>query len=74
MGSRSTNNSLQKAPVYQMAGGDSGSNTSTLFTGMLLDKLPPSMSQAVVPGGKGGISPALASLIAQTVQAALAAQ
>ena len=74
IGPRSTNNSLQKAPVYQMAGRDSGSSTSTSLTGTSLDELPPTTSQAVVPGGKGGISPALASLIAQTVQAALAAE
>ena len=74
MGSRSTNNSLQTAPVYQMAGGESGSSTSTSLTGTSLDDLPPTTSQAVVPGGEGGISPALASLIAQTVQAALAAE
>ena len=74
MGSRSTKNSLQTAPVYQMAGGESGSSTSTSLTGTSLDDLPPTTSQAVVPGGEGGISPALASLIAQTVQAALAAE
>ena len=74
MGSRSTNNSLQTAPVYQMASGESGSSTSTSLTGMSLDELPPSTSQAVVPGGEGGISLALALLIAQTVQAALAAE
>ena len=70
MGSRSTNNSLQMAPVYQMAGGES---TSTSHTVMSLDESP-TTSQAVVFGGEGGISPALASFIAQTVQAALAAK
>ena len=34
----------------------------------------PTTSQPVVSGGEGGISPALASFIAQTVQAALAAE
>ena len=70
MGSRSTNNSLQTAPVYHMAGGES---TSTSHTVTSLDESP-STSQAVVCGGEGGISPALASFIAQTVQAALAAE
>ena len=74
MGSRSTNNSLQTAPVYQMASGESGSSSLTSLTGTSLDELPPTTSQAVVPGGEGGISPALASLIAQTVQAVLAAK
>ena len=64
MGSQLTNNILQTAPVYQMAGRDSGSSTSTSLTGMSLDELPPTTSQAVVPGGKPGISSALASLIA----------
>ena len=70
MGSRSTNNSLQTAPVYHMAGGES---TSTSHTVTSLDESP-TTSQAVVSGGEGGISPALASFIAQTVQAALAAE
>ena len=73
MGSRSMNNSLQMALVYQMAGGESGSSTSTSHTVTSLDNLP-TTSQAVVSGGEGGISPALASFIAQTVQAALAAK
>ena len=68
MGSRSTNNSLQTAPLYQMAGRESGSATSQ--SGSSLGDLPPATSQAVVSGGEGGISLALASLIAQTVQAA----
>ena len=38
MGSRSTNNSLQTAPVYQMASGESGSSTSTSLTGTSLDE------------------------------------
>ena len=70
MGSRSTNNSLQTAPVYQMAGSESISTSHTVTS---LDESPMT-SQAVVSGGKGGISPALASFIAQTVQAALAAE
>ena len=70
MGSRSTNNSFQTAPIYQMAGGES---TSTSHTVTLLDESPMT-SQAVVSGGEGGISPALASLIAQRVQAVLAAK
>ena len=70
MGSRLMNNSLQTAPVYQMAGGES---TSTSHTVTLLDESP-TTSQAVVSGGEGGISPALASFIAQTVQTALAAK
>ena len=55
-----------------MAGRESGLGTSTSHTVTLLDNLP-TTSQAVVSGGEGGISPALASFIAQTVQAALAA-
>ena len=70
MGSRLTNNRLQMAPVYQMAGGES---TLTSHSVTSLDESPMT-SQAVVSGGKGGISPALASFIAQTVQAALAAE
>ena len=64
IGSRSTNNSLQTAPVYQMAGRESGLGTSTSHTVTLLDDLP-TTSQAVVSGGEGGISPALALFIAQ---------
>ena len=74
MGSLSTNNSSQTALVYQMAGGESGSSTSTSLTGTSLDELAPMTSQAVVPGGEGEISPALSLLIAQTGQAALAAE
>ena len=73
MGSRSTNNSLQTAPVYPMADGESGLGTSTSHTVPSLDDLP-TTSHAVVSGGEGGISPALASFIAQTVQAALVAE
>ena len=74
MGLRSTNNSLQTAPVYQMAGGESSSGTLTLHTATSLHELPPTTSQAVVSGGEGGISLALALLIAQTVQAGSAAE
>ena len=56
-----------------MADGESGLGTSTSHTATSLDDLP-TTSQAVVSGGEGGISPALASFIAQTVQAALAAE
>ena len=70
MGSRSSNSSLQTALDYQVAGSES---TSTSHTVTSLDELPMT-SQAVVSGGNGGISPALASFIAQTVQAALAAK
>ena len=73
MGSRSVNNSLQTAPVYPMADRESGLNTSTSYIITSLDDLP-TTSQAAVSGGEGGISPALASFIAQTVQAALAAE
>ena len=48
-------------------------STSTSHSVTLIDDLP-TTSQAVVSGGEGGISPALASFIAQTVQAALAAE
>ena len=70
MGSHSTNNSLQTALVYQMAGGESTSASHTVTS---LGESP-TTSQAVVSGGEGGITPALASFIAQTVQAALAAE
>ena len=74
MGSRSTNNTLQTAPVYQMAGRESGSGTPPTFqNGTLLSNLPSMMSQAV-SGGKGGLSLAVASLVAQTVLAVLAAK
>ena len=73
IGSRSTNNSLQTAPVYAMAGGESDLGTSISHTVTSLDHLP-TTSQAVVSSGEGGIPPALASFIAQTVQAALAAE
>ena len=74
MGSCSTNSSLQTAPVCQMVGGESGSGTLTSNNGTSLDDLPSTTSQAVAFGGERGISPALALLIAQTVQAALAAK
>ena len=53
-----------------MAGGESTWASHTVTS---LDESP-TTSQAVVSGGEGGISPALASFIAQTVQAALAAE
>ena len=70
MGLCSTNNSLQTALVYQMVGRESGSGTLTSNNGMSLDDLPPTMSQTVAFGGPL----ALVSLIAQIVQAALAAE
>ena len=73
MGSRSTNNSLQTAPVFSMADGESDLSPLTSHTVTSLADLP-TTSQAVVAGSEGGISPALASFIAQTVQAALAAE
>ena len=56
-----------------MAGGESDLSPSTSHTVTLLADLP-TTSQAVVAGSEGGISPALASFIAQTVQAALATE
>ena len=53
-----------------MAGGES---TSTSHIVTSLDESP-TTSQAVVSGVERGISPALASFIAQTVHAALAAE
>ena len=73
MGLRSTKNSLQTAPVYLMAGGECDLSPSASHTVTSLADLP-TTSQAVVSGSEGGISSALASLIAQTVQAALAAE
>ena len=64
IGSRSTNKSLQTAPIHPMAGGESDLGTSTSHTVTSLDHLP-TTSQAVVSSGEGGIPPALASFIAQ---------
>jgi len=74
MGSRSTDNSLQTAPLYQMAGGESGSATSQ--RGSSLGDVPTTASQTVqvVSGREEAISPPLAALIAQSAQAALAAE
>ena len=72
MGSRGTNNSLQTAPLMSTppTGNDDVANiTSTSRSGGSLEGLP------VVDGsGEAGISPAIVSLITQTVRAALAAE
>ena len=74
MGSSSTNNSLQTATLYQLAGGESGSGTSQ--SGSSPSDVPTTASQTVqvVSGREGEISPALAALMAQSVQAALTAK
>ena len=72
MGSRATNNSLQTAPLMSTpsTGDDVVANVpSTSRSGGSLEGLP-----AVDGSGDAGISPALVSLITQTVQAALAAE
>ena len=76
MGSRATNNSLQTAPILStpLTGQDDVVNAlSTSPAGGSLKGLP-SASHAVDASGKAGISPAIASLIAQTVWAALAVE
>jgi len=55
-----------------MAGRESGSATSQ--SGSSLGDVPSTASQTVASGGKGEISPTLATLVAQSVQAALAAE
>ena len=72
MGSRATNNSLQTAPLMSTpsTGDDVVANVpSTSRPGGSLEGLP-----AMDGSGNAGISPALVSLITQTVQAALAAE
>ena len=72
MGSRGTNNSLQTAPLMSTppTGDDDVANIPlTLQSGGSLEGLP-----AVDASGEAGISPAIVSLITQTVQAALAAE
>ena len=57
-----------------MAGRESGSGTPpTSQNGTSLSNLP-SMTSQVVSGVEGGLSPAVASLVAQTVQPVLAAK
>ena len=73
MGTRSTNNSMQTAPLHRIGGEESGSVTGTPSNRGSLDKSPLT-SHAEVPVGDEGVSPALAALIAQTVQAALGAE
>ena len=70
MGSRATNNSLQTAPIMStpLTGQDDVVNAlSTSPAGGSLEGLP-SSSHAVDASGEAGISPAIASLIAQTVR------
>ena len=72
MGSRGTNNSLQTAPLMSTppTGDDDVANTpSTSRSGGSLEGLP-----AVDASRLAGISPAIVSLITQTVRAALAAE
>ena len=72
MGSRATNNSLQTVPLMSMpsTGDDDVVNVpSTSRSGGSLEGLP-----AMDASGEAGISPAIVSLITQTVRAALAAE
>ena len=72
MGSRATNNSLQTAPLMSTpsSGDDNVANVPSMSrSGGSLEGLP-----AADVGGEAGISPAMVSLIAQTVRAALAAE
>ena len=72
MGSRATNNSLQTAPLMSTpsTGDDDVVNVpSTSRSGGSLEGLP-----TLDASGEAGISPAIVSLITQTVRAALAAE
>ena len=72
MGSRATNNSLQTAPLMSTpsSGDDNVANVPSMSrSGGSLEGLP-----AADVGGEAGISPAMVSLITQTVRAALAAE
>ena len=73
MGTRGTNNSMQTAPLLRVDGEENGSDAGTPLNSGSLDSLPPT-SRAEPPVGVDGVSPALATFIAQTVQAALAAE
>ena len=73
MGTRGTNNSMQTAPLLQVDGEENGSDAGTPPNSGSLDGSPPT-SRAEPPVGVDGVSPALATFIAQTVQAALAAE
>ena len=73
MGTRSTNNSMQTARLHRVDGEENGSDAGTPSNSGSLDGLPPT-SRAEAPVGDEGVSPALATFIALTVQAALAAE
>ena len=75
MGTRSTNNSMQTAPLDRVDGEENGSDADTPSNSGSLDGLPPiATSCAEAPVGNEEVSPALATFIARTVQAALAAE
>jgi len=73
MGTRATNNSMQTAPLLQVDGEENGSDACTPPNSGSLDGSL-STSRAEPPVGVDGVSPAFATFIAQTVQAALAAE
>ena len=63
MGTRSTNNSMQTAPLHRVNGEENGSDAGTPSNSGSLDGLPPT-SRAEAPVGDEGVSPALATFIA----------
>jgi len=64
---------MQTAPLHRVDGEENGSDAGTPSNSGSLDGLPPT-SRAEAPVGDEGVSPALATFIARTVQAALAAE
>ena len=73
MGTHSTNNSMQKAPLLRVDREENGSDAGMPPNSRSLDGSPPA-SCAEPPVGVDGVSPALSTFIAQTVQVALAAE
>lgn len=70
---RLTNNTMQMAPLHRIDGEESCSGAGMPLNCGTLDGSPP-VAHAELPVGDEGVLPALVSLIAQTVQAALAAE
>ena len=64
---------MQTAPLHRVDGEENGSDAGTPSNSGSLDGLPPT-SRAEAPVGDEGVSSALATFIARTVQAALAAE
>ena len=63
MGTRSTNNGMQTAPLHQVDGEEKGSDAGMPSNSGSLDGLPPT-SRAEAPVGDEGVLPALATFIA----------